>query len=122
MQLQVNVKINNKNLSKVIRQALDDPQLRTDVSRVYAETVDPWVPMVTGALSESGLSNVDSQGVHYTVPYARDVYDSPNLHRTDKHPLASSRWDKVAMQTERDSFVAKSKDLVKQKIKELQRG
>lgn len=110
------VKIDNAVADK-INQVLQDPGLKREVHQELAETVDPWVPYVTGKLSRSGLSNVDANGVHYNVPYAEDVYNSELPHSKQQHPLASSHWDVVAMQSQREGFVKDVEDIVKRHLK-----
>ena len=100
-----------------LRYVTNKKGFRTRVNEIFAETVDPWVPYITGALSQSGLTNVDSRGVHYTVDYAEKVYTSDWPHYPVIHPLASSYWDEVAMQTQRDVFIQKVQEVLVNEIK-----
>ena len=58
--------------------------------------------------------------VHYRVPYAHYQYYGDGFnHTTDYHPLATERWDKVAMQTELDSFMEGVKRILEQRAREI---
>lgn len=96
---------------------LDDNTM-TQIQTLFAKTIDPWVPYLEGPLSQT--LNITPEYVEYLVPYSRRQYfgDSFN-HTTDYHPLASARWDQVAMQTELDSFKNQVLDILRRRAREL---
>ena len=96
--------------------ALVDDSLMTQIHQLYAETVDPWTPFLTGKLHRT--YTVDAEKVTYLVPYAAKKYYGEVYTKTH-HPLATSHWDKVAMQTELPGFVEKVKELLKERAKRL---
>jgi len=102
-------------LQALVDNAINDESM-TQVHQAFADAIDPWVPKITGKLSQSGLSNCDADGVHYNVDYAEKEYYAHHQHRTDKHPLASSQWDKVAMETQRDNFAEDVKSIIVDKL------
>ena len=78
----------------LVNETLDDPGFKTDVNKMLSEVYDPYVPYVTGALSQN--ITIDSEGITYNQPYAEEVYESNHMHNLEHHPLASSHWDEVA--------------------------
>lgn len=56
---------------------------------------DPYVPMRTGNLRDSGISgtSLGSGCVVYNAPYAKPMYYGIHCHFSkDKHPLACAQW------------------------------
>ena len=112
--VKVDGKIDEADLRARLQNLIDDPQVRTEANRALAETVDPWVPYDTGALSKN--ITINANGVTYNQPYAaKNYYGDDIRHKTNKHPLATAHWDDVAMQTEMDSLTAKIKDILLKK-------
>ena len=85
-----------------VDKVLENPEFKTEIHQMFAEKCDPYVPYITGALA--GNISVGSDGITYKQPYAEYVYDSANVHNTTYHPLASSRWDEVAVANHRDEI------------------
>lgn len=94
------VKLENE--AKTIRRIFGDGV------KVYANTrlhayCSPYVPMDTDMLDQTVYITKDY--VHYKVPYAHRAYEGDGLNFSqDKHPLATSHWD-------RDMKVAKGQQL-----------
>jgi hypothetical protein len=118
MKVSFKAKADTNALYNKLNNVLQDKALLTEVNQAFAERIDPYVPYITGRLSKSGLNNVDENGVHYTVSYASDVYNSEFPHNQQHHPLASSHWDEVAMLTEREGFVEDVKEIISKHLKE----
>ena len=115
--MKVNVEV-NWDISKVekkINSLLDDATM-TKIHQLYAETIDPWTPFLTGRLHEN--YKVSPNDVVYTVPYARKKYYG-EVYTKVNHPLATSHWDTVAMQSELPAFEEKVKELLKERVRQL---
>ena len=116
MKAKVSVQLNQADFSRKLESILDDTT-RLKIQEAFAETIDPWTPFLTGKLS--GDITIDSEGVTYNVPYARNKYYGEVFHK-EEHPLASSHWDQVAMeQGAEDILRAKVKDIITERIKAL---
>lgn len=59
-----------------------------------ADGMDKYVPMRTGQLVES--AEISPFKVTYKAPYAKYPFNGYGMKfRTDKHPLATSHWDRA---------------------------
>ena len=110
-------KANFSKLDKHLDGLGSDEILRTRINQAVADVCDPYVPYQTGALAHN--VTVDSEGITYNQPYAREQYESGFEHGKEFHPLASSYWDKVALQNHRDELNAQIRDIVNERIREL---
>lgn len=90
----VKVELNPNAIKNKVNNLLDDTTM-LKLQEAFADTIDPWTPFLTGQLS--GDIVIDSSGVTYNVPYAKNKYYGYAFHK-EVHPLATSHWDKVAMQ------------------------
>ena len=97
-------------------ESLIDDDVMTQIHQLFAETIDPWTPFLTGALHSD--ITVRADGVTYNVPYAADKYYGIVYHK-EVHPLATDHWDVVAMETELEAFEAKVKDILIARAKQL---
>lgn len=100
--------------------------LNWEIGKAFAKVVNPWVPYDTGHLSEniSYYTSAASGGVEvvYEAEYARKQYYGEEFHhKTEVHPLATAKWDQVAMQTQRDVFVKEVERIIKESYKNGQR-
>lgn len=89
--------------------SLIDDDVLTQINQLFAETIDPWTPFLTGALHSD--ITVGPDGVTYNVPYSADKYYGI-VYCKDFHPLATDHWDKVAMETEMAAFEEKVKEIL----------
>ena len=111
------VHVDDKALRKQMENLLDD-KVMLEIQTLFAKTIDPWVPFLEGPLSQT--LEITPEYVKYLVPYAHYQYTGDNFNHTkDYHPLATARWDKVAMQTELDSFMANVKKILERRAREL---
>jgi hypothetical protein len=111
------IQVNDKALRKQIEE-LADPSTMLAIQNLFAKTIDPWVPFLEGPLSQT--LHITPEYVQYRVPYAHYQYYGDGFnHTTDYHPLATERWDKVAMQTELDSFMEGVKRILEQRAREI---
>ena len=106
MQLVIDkVFINDKMIIDNIDTVIQDDATMLEVQNKFAQYCEPYVPLLTGVLSSSGLANVTPQGVTYDTPYATYQYYLNTENRTrDFHPLATSFWDKVMLRDRGEEF------------------
>ncbi len=107
IKVSVSKKIDSSKLAKSIE---TDSNMLTYSAETFAELVDPYVPYRTGRLSKDVTIHAGS--ITYNAPYARKVYQSNMNFRKDKHPLASSAWDKVALPQIRQQWEKSVQDYV----------
>lgn len=111
------VHVDDKALRKQMENLLDD-KVMLEIQNLFAKTIDPWVPYLENPLSTT--LEITPEYVKYLVPYAHYQYTGDNFNHTkEAHPLATARWDKVAMQTELDSFMANVKKILERRAREL---
>lgn len=110
-----NVHFNNDGLQRELESLITDPVTRYEIHMAFARKIDPWVPYLTGDLSK--LIEITPESVKYTQPYAAYQYYGVGFNHTrDTHPLASAMWDKVAMETQLDSFKAEVQDIMRRRL------
>ena len=115
--VQVDVKFDSRRLQRQFQRLQNDEQMMLEIHTTLARMVDPWVPYLNGPLSQT--VEIEPRCVRYIQPYARYQYYGIDFNHTkDVHPLASAMWDKVAMQTQRDSFVQQVSEIVKRRAHE----
>ena len=106
-------------LQRMLDELLDDAT-KTEICQAFAEYCDPYVPMDTGRLSESGLSGATPDGVVYNVPYATKQYVGVDIvHKLEHHPRATAFWDEVMMQECGEEFYQVVQDILLRRAKEL---
>ena len=104
---------------KVIEQRLEgllDTETKIEIGQILADVIDPWTPFLTGQLSQNVFVSEDT--ITYMVPYAADKYYG-NVYCKEYHPLATSHWDKVALETQMPVLVARVQELLIARAKEL---
>ena len=109
-----------KELQQFATKLQNDVEFKKKANEAFAETYDPYVPYITGRLANR--KTITEDGITYTQDYADEVYVSTHPHNLEYHPLASSRWDEVAMQNHRDEVEKKVADLANKRAKELLRN
>lgn len=111
------VHVDDDALRKQMENLLDD-KVMLEIQTLFAKTINPWVPFLEGPLSQT--LEITPEYVKYLVPYAHYQYTGDEFNHTkDYHPLATARWDQVAMQTELDSFMANVRQILERRAKEL---
>ena len=66
------------------------------IAKMIEMKMAPYVPMDTGALVQTTI--VTRNSITYGVPYAKKMYNGDDLNFSrEKHPLATSQWDKAMM-------------------------
>lgn len=115
------VHINSKRIQRKLNQLCSDDATMYEIHNLFAKTIDPWTPFREGPLSQS--VRITPQYIQYIVPYAHYQYEGININEANRtrtiHPLATSHWDKVAMQTQRDSFVRQVQRILKRRARQL---
>lgn len=83
-------------------------KLWTFAANEWFRLITPFVPMDTGALSTTTeISGEKGKGtVNYIAPYSKKMYYNNYNFRKDKHPKASSEWDKAAAPTQKKKLIA----------------
>jgi hypothetical protein len=117
--MKVSIKITEADLQGItdnLREVVNDDQTMLLIHALFAQTIDPYVPYDTGYLSK-GSVEIESDGVVYTAEYAQKQYYGDEFrHKTEVHPLATAFWDRVAMQTELDSFAEGVKEIILRRL------
>lgn len=115
--IEYHIELDDKALVNMVTGLIDDKTMQ-EIHNLYAKMIDPWVPYLEGPLSQT--LNITPEFVEYLVPYAHYQYVGDNFnHTTDYHPLATARWDKVAMQTELESFKKQVTAILERRAKEI---
>jgi len=97
--------------------SLFDDATMTKIQQAFAETIDPWTPYLSGNLSKD--VTVSSDHITYNAPYSRRKYYTYAYHK-EVHPLATSHWDKVAMeQGAREILEARVREILTRRVNEL---
>lgn len=113
-----NVHFDDSVIQNKLETLINDDKLMYAVHTLFAKTVDPWVPYLNGPLSQT--VEIEPKCVRYIQPYARYQYYGVGFNHTiEHHPLASALWDKIAMQTEYDSFKEQVRELIIRRAHEL---
>lgn len=111
----ITMNIDSMKLESKVHDLFDDATM-TQIHKLLADTVDPWTPFLTGRL-HSDLT-ITPDYVQYNVPYAKYKYYG-QVNCKEFHPLATSHWDEVALQTEMDTFVNGVREILVNRAKEL---
>jgi hypothetical protein len=123
MSIKIDVNINEHTIGdKIWNTNVWTTGLNWDIGQTFAKIVDPWVPYDTGKLSQdiSYYTSATSGGVEvvYESEYAQKQYYGEEFHhKTEVHPLATAKWDQVAMQTKRDEFAKEVERIIKERYK-----
>lgn len=116
--IRVDVEVNAPAIQDKLSALFHDDRTMLEIHNLLVKTIDPWVPYLNGPLSQT--VDVQPEYIRYVVPYAHYQYYGVGFNHTiEVHPLASAMWDKVAMQTMRESFEAQVKEILVRRAKEL---
>lgn len=86
------------------RQVMEDDGLWTFAATEWHRLYSPYVPLQEGNLMETVV--ITPKQVEHTVPYAHYQYEGSLNHSTNKHPLASRRWDEAAEPTQKSKLIS----------------
>lgn len=109
------VELDATRVQKKIESLIDD-DVMLQIQHLFAKTIDPWTPYLTGALSQT--LTIDPTGVNYDVDYSAYKYYGTVFHK-EVHPQATDHWDVVAMETEMEAFEEHVKDILIARAKQL---
>lgn len=91
------------NLDNNLEKKIITQDVKIFASSEARRLMDPFVPFRTGQLAKNVKVTEDT--IHYLEPYARKMYYGENLHFTkDYHPLATAKWNEVAMTSQKDKL------------------
>lgn len=110
-----NITVNEKAIQAKL-EALLDPVTMTQIQSAFADLIAEYTPFLTGKLMNTSI--VTDKGITYTVPYAREKYYG-EVYFKEIHPLATSHWDKVAMETQLPVLKERVLEILRQRAKEL---
>lgn len=113
MLLVSDIKITGLNAHETFSRLVGNDKVGIFMAETCARYMNPYVPMITGALSQT--YDCKPWEVHYTMPYAHRQFVGKHQHSKEMHPLATSRWDKA---TEN----AKSVQIAKEVTAYIKRG
>lgn len=86
---------------KITKRLLDNPKVGEELHNALRRLIAPYVPMNTGTLRDS--VETTPEHLRYWQDYARRMYYGTNFDfRKDPNPLATAKWDQIAMQTQKD--------------------
>ena len=93
----------NKPIDQIIRQDILGKDTMQFIAIEAEMLMNPFVPMDTGKLANYSLKILAGDTwaeIHYDVPYAASVFYNKRgvVFRKEKHPLATSFWDKRSME------------------------
>lgn len=98
----------NKSENKIIKDVGINQKLNLFMANTAMRLMNPFVPMDTGALSQTVETKADNERgiVHYLVPYAHRQYNGESFNFSkEKHPLATHHWDKAMLIAKRNELV-----------------
>ena len=98
----------NKSQNKIINDVGINQKLNLFMAQECMRLMNPFVPMDTGALSQTVETKADSKRgiVHYLVPYAHRQYTGELFNFSkEKHPLATHHWDKAMLIAKRTQLI-----------------
>ena len=98
----------NKSESKIINDVGINQKFNLFMAQECMRLMNPFVPMDTGALSQTVETKADSKRgiVHYTVPYAHRQYNGTSFNFSkEKHPLATHHWDTAMLTAKKTQLI-----------------
>lgn len=115
--IETKVHIDDNKLLKKVNNLLDD-ETGLQIHNLFAKIINSYVPMLEGPLSQT--VEIHPSYIKYIQPYAHYQYYGVNFNHTlTYHPLASAKWDEVAMLTEMENFEQQVKQILIRRAKQL---
>lgn len=109
------IKVDEKAIQAKLEALLDSVTMKK-IQSAFADVIAPYTPFLTGKLMNTSI--VTDKGISYTVPYAREKYYG-EVYFKEIHPLATSHWDEVAMETQMPVLKEKVLEILRARAKEL---
>ena len=111
-------------LVDIAEQSIDkifDDELRMQIAETFAEMCDPYVPYLTGRLSQD--ITITPEEIIYNAPYAEEQYERMDSNFTrEYHPLATGHWDEVMLTNQGEEFLDRVKQLIIDKANQVYGG
>lgn len=92
----------NGSIKDIAEKVLGGVETKRFMAERAAHYIDPYVPRDTGFLADS--AEIDEDGIVYNASYAEEQYHWAGVRRS-KNLLASSYWDKAAMESRYDDLL-----------------
>lgn len=111
----MNISVEIFNPKKTFKRIFSDDVRKYAHTRLHAYC-SPYVPMDSGALDQT--VDITPDYVHYKSPYAHFQWEGTerNLkYSIDKHPLATSHWERAAMTAKGDRLAEDIETYIKRK-------
>ena len=83
---------------------INDDAFWTFAASEWHGLYSPFVPLQEGNLMET--VDITPKQIEHNVPYAHYQYANSLDHSTNKHPLASRRWDEAAEPTQKPKLIS----------------
>lgn len=116
--LSVKVEVDVSGIADRFEDLCKDPQLMLQAHQALAHACDPYVPFLTGDLSQT--LEITPEYVQYNMPYAHYQYHGVGFNHTlDHHPLATAEWDEAMLRDKREAFQEELRALFVRRYKEL---
>lgn len=106
MDFDVKVKIHDANKSAQRRGLGQNQRAQRFVDSEVLRLTDPYVPMDSGTLRQSGIqnTNIGSGLVRYRTPYARRLYYNPQFNFQGA-PMRGGKWFERMKQNNKDTIL-----------------
>lgn len=116
--IKVKAEVDVTGLQDMFTSLCKDSQLSLQIHQLLAKDCDPYVPFLTGTLSQT--LEITPEYVEYTAPYAHYQYHGVGFNHTlDHHPLATALWDEAMLRDKREEFESEVRALLVRRYKEL---
>lgn len=116
--LKVEAQLNLGELESKFETLCSDETLMLAVHQTLAKDCDPYVPFLTGDLSQT--LEITPEYVRYIQPYAHYQYHGVGFNHTlDYHPLATAEWDQAMLENNKEGFEEEVQQLVLRRYREL---
>lgn len=103
--------VKNFDKNAIISKVKDNPEIGRHAAETWRDLVEPYVPYNTGRLCHD--VTIKPYVVQYNAPYAGKVYNDLKMNfRKDKHPLATAKWNEVAMPAVKDYLVKEMQNFI----------
>lgn len=108
----MNISVEIFNPKKTFKRIFSDDVRKYAHTRLHAYC-SPYVPMDSGALDQT--VDITPDYVHYKSPYAHFQWERNLKYSIDKHPLATSHWERAAMTAKGDRLAEDIETYIKRK-------
>lgn len=108
----ISVKTDLRGVAPKVRKIASNDKVGTFIASECVRLMSPYVPMDTGMLYQQVV--VEPFKVTYTQPYAKKIYFGTGFNfSTEKHPLATSHWDKAMFSAKKNELATEISEYIK---------